>query len=915
MFASGCGSDGDAGPSPDGGVPLPAPVDCDPVALSWSHPWVALTPGVSRTVHLTFERDASCVDAQIVLTASEPGVLAFDTVVTVPLGHSRVAVPIAGEAEGNVTLTATWALTGEDVTASLEALVTDGALPACDGSAAGNVSPGGSLEVTSGSLQGARVTLPEGAGRDDEYSVAAFDGSIGCASDQVPEGYRALGPAVTVGPTHLRMPREIPVRVPFHPAQLPDGAHAGHIEVSYTGPGVPEPRVVPFSSLQVEGGPAETWLAFETRRLGTFQAVARAEGPTPRPREYTFQAITGVSMGAGGSALIGLANPEQFDFVAPMGGPVEWRYLLNYIRTYHLGGFCSEVERELDAATCEAGAHVDRTPESRWLHQHRQDFEHWHYIDEYDGQGGTFDRRQYIRIFRDLTRMYGNANTTHEGYPEGPNITPPGVDPERAFSPDEELCGEGAEQVVIPPCEGTFPDCGDDAQGNPTGYIDDEYNPQGQYPVITLCDGGEVRVDGVRDVGTWDPDGDHTMPVEVMLAVDINGNGRRDPGEPVIRSGREPFEDCGLDNLCNHEEPGYDPVTNPDPNGDDYDPLFNPMGTEGNGVRDSADGDPCSADGEVFDDVGLDGVAGTRQVGDGGFDVGEGNGCWDMAQGTEHMFASDPREMAMRMPEEVLRDVDIFTDGGIRDLFNFGVVHEHFVGGFVARGRNVRTYNGHAALLGGGADRFDLAYVPWEEMGNHVFVRYGDPDATETQKIQGDGGHVGTAQQLLDRVNATLGWVSSKWPDGDHDLTHENLCPGCLTAYTFDFEALGRTGPVGVVLPPGYYNPENQDRDYPILYFLHGYGQQPQDLVNIGFILRNNMSNPNLPRHARLQKMIIVFPDGRCRDDECIRGTFYADPPASHASSPPMESWVLALTEHMRNNYRVKEAATFDTTD
>ena len=46
--------------------------------------------------------------------------------------------------------------------------------------------------------------------------------------------------------------------------------------------------------------------------------------------------------------------------------------------------------------------------------------------------------------------------------------------------------------------------------------------------------------------------------------------------------GNEPFDDVGTDGVADAGEPGYDPVANPDPNGDDYHYLWNPTGTENN---------------------------------------------------------------------------------------------------------------------------------------------------------------------------------------------------------------------------------------------------------------------------------------------------------------------------------------------
>lgn len=48
-------------------------------------------------------------------------------------------------------------------------------------------------------------------------------------------------------------------------------------------------------------------------------------------------------------------------------------------------------------------------------------------------------------------------------------------------------------------------------------------------------------------------------------------------------------EDVGEDGLPSPEEPGFDPVSNPDPSGDDYCPLTNPEGTEGNAELDEGE--------------------------------------------------------------------------------------------------------------------------------------------------------------------------------------------------------------------------------------------------------------------------------------------------------------------------------------
>ena len=909
----GCGDDDvtpeDAGPGEDApadaGADAERPGICNPRGILWYSTHVDTVVGITREVRLGLERDL-CEDAVITLTSSAPGVVTFPGEVTIPVGSSRIEVPIEGAMVGDTTLTATFVdLPGtpeEQVfEVTLDVTVHENVVPGCSADAVtGRLAPGGEVRSADG-LTG--IALPEGAARDDEFQVEAFDVEIACAPDQVPDGFLPLGPAVRIGAGHERFVRELPLTIPVNVGLLPENAYRGQVRFVYTGAGVDEPRIVPVASPDFESNIGH--VTFFAPRLGTYQAVTLP--PVERMREFSYRAIMGVSMGSGGAALIGTHNADRFDFIGPLGGPVDWISLMHYIRTYHLGGFCTEAERIADPEGCAGPARTDRTPPTTQRYEVRQDFEHWYYEDDWNGHGGTFDRREYIRIFRDLAMMYGNPNTTAVVDPMGPNVVPPGIADSERMRPDGERC---AEPVVL------------------SNYYDDEYNPEGTHPVITFCDGGEIRVDGERDIGVWSPEGSNS-PIEVALAVDLNDNGVRDAGEPVIRAGRENFEDCGLDQLCNPDEAGYDPVTNPDPAGDDYDFQYNPTGTEGNWLRDytgPAVGDctspvasPPAGTGERFEDAGLDGVMGTPQLADGGYDIGEADDCWTLARGLSHMFANNPRGFVLGADEDVLRDVDFFSDGGIRDLFNFATNQDHLAGAFTARGLPLNLYNSHAALRYSGlfedAD-FDYSGIDWRETGKFIQMRYGNVDAVEGRVVQGDGQHVGTPTQIINRLLSVLGWMSQRWPGGDRRPVSDRICTEMSAAcpqpnqFTFDFTSptTGRTGPVAVVLPPGYSNEEYADVDYPVVYLLHGYGQEPDDLVAIGIVIWNFMIQRTIPEAERLQKMIFVFPDGRCRNDECVKGTFYADAPAGTPDGAQMETFMLDLMDHIDANYRTRSA-------
>ena len=136
---------------------------------------------------------------------------------------------------------------------------------------------------------------------------------------------------------------------------------------------------------------------------------------------------------------------------------------------------------------------------------------------------------------------------------------------------------------------------------------------------------------------------------------------------------------------------------------------------------------------------------------------------------------------------------------------------------------------------------------------------------------------------------------------------------------TIEFtDSRGRTGPVTINFPPGYGHADQQDRRYPVIYLLHGYGQTPEDLGAAILFLANWMNSPVESTATRLPKAIVVYVDGRCRTDddgraECIRGSFYNDSPreGGHQS----ESWWLELMDHVDTKYRTMGESEVDWTE
>ncbi|MCB9506051.1 MAG: hypothetical protein H6700_08630 [Myxococcales bacterium] len=738
--------------------------------------------------------------------------------------------------------------------------------------------------------------------------------TVGCAESLVPEGIIALGPAFSITSDGApRFERRYFVSTPFDLTKLPPNARPSDIRLYHrraTGE-VLEPVTANFQENMVRGT-----VRFESEITGDFQLGVEPEAGTAYDREWTFRAVTGVSMGGLGSSMIGFRHPDSFDFVGPLGGPAEWVYLAHYIRDGGMGGFAP-------APTYGEGVRFTPTQES----EHNMAFDEW-YFPTGEGTGGSFDRGSYAEIFLDLMMAVGNIVTYSDVSP----FLPPGLPFEEATRPASERCPRGN---TCPPTDpsSTFTIA--------SGYYDDEFNPTGSMPVIAFCDGEGSRdrsipfdracdtdFDGQPDEtneGLYDEPCAQSRPVDITLAVDVNGNGIRDPGEPIIRNFYEPFADVGADGIPSSEEEGYDPVTNPDPAGDDYNYVDNQAGTEGNWLYDV---------GEPFEDYGLDGVEGTPQLADGGYDYGEGNGVFDYNPNLLRVFEEvSPRQLYAAMTPEQRRNLNVYLDSGIRDLFNFAVGANQLAGTLELFGGNVRVYEDFFRVQDldpSEANDYNFTAVDWENLGRNVYVRYGNIDADEEDICFGDGKHVGTIPQLANRLLTMLGYITNRFPDGDRnpisspyplasgtffapspsiggvmrysiafppgyewtacidgrdndgDGLRDGEDPDCLSAATLsesgesvtrctdgiDNDADGRADADDPDCASGDGTSEwptgspFRDSTFPVVYILHGYGQTPDELQVAAVPFSTYMASGDWP------KAILVFPDGYCGEIE-----------------------------------------------
>lgn len=918
---------------------------------------VILDPDVCEPIKVTFESSAPDV-----IAAPAPGVF--------ELHKPEVPLTITGgEKTGTAVITAKVdAGDGTIITADLtvETLAADPIT--CSGSeSAASLAEGQTLAGKDG-LVGASISVPAGANKPNEnsyiWSIPELAATLGCGADITPSGYVALGPAITFGPESLALPRELPVSIPINPVLLPEKARWRHLEIAYSAPAFVAPRTVPVTDPRVEKVDGQWAVTFKVPRFGTYQAVVREDaGTTSFSRRLTHRAVIGVSMGGGGSATFGMRHHDRFDVLAPLGGPVDWTWLLHHIENNHLGGFrpiakgTTLADIDLTPKTCVSG--LDCSPPETCLgaaagmgkcvllptptdpYEHPSTFNTWWYEYPKTGNGGSFSRRDYVQIFRDLALMFGNPNS--DNLTPGAENLPAGVRPDDKSVVGDHPNGECA--VTVDPIDGPGKEQQEElANQCPIercahtlvlqNYFDDEYNPDGTFPVITVCDGSSQIKELTPWSNTWHSDGNN-YPLELALAVDYNGNGVRDELEPILRAGHERWSDYGTDGVPNEEEPGYMPGINEDPAGDDYNAQYNPTGTEN---------DHRYQMGEPFEDFGIDGVEGTpqqpatgwQQPGD-GYDVGEGDGKFTVTRGLANFWERDAHSIvhgwskevpAGELTDDALRRIDVWTDGGTRDLFNFAVDAQHLAGTFKARGRNVSYLSDFTQAPGldpSKPQEFVPPRIVYQDLQGIVLQRYGATEPTAADFESGSGQHVGTVFEIASRLQTALYFIGSRWPEPelrqyveDSNADPDPNAPECEVGGNCQFEfesSFGRKGPVGITLPPGYAHAKQKERRYPVIYMLHGYGQTPEDLGAAIVFLRNWMNNPIDSAASRLPKAILVYVDGRCRVNadgkaECLRGTFFTN--SVRADGVQDEDWWLELMEYVDKNYRTMGEATVD---
>lgn len=390
--------------------------------------------------------------------------------------------------------------------------------------------------------------------------------------------------------------------------------------------------------------------------------------------------------------------------------------------------------------------------------------------------------------------------------------------------------------------------------------IDDQF---GAFEVLAeprgFLDGGDRNKDGLRQsgeaaslpsdtallaVGSLPTIVSGAAPVEVggRHLADLDGDGIFDVGEGLVLNLAEPFED-----------------------------------SNGNRVFEPALG-------ERYSDSGLDGVAGTG-------DFGEGNATFDYDPDRATWIDEDPFSRLAARDAAAIATQRMYMDVGTRDEFGFARHYENLIALLESKGLAVATEDGfdtNCADLPGPDDQFLLTRYD----AGHIGVDAVDPDGLLDGNVCGE-------DTVWQRILNMMGYLNESFPDGvlgpgsggdlpdldldDLDFDLPNLdVTGKVSSVSIASAALATGGAaptrrVVVYRPPAFFR---SDETFPVVYFLGGYGQEPEDFRRIGVLL------DGLILTGQMQNMFFVFLPG----DGGRKGSFYVNHRVPHDQVPELQA-------------------------
>jgi S-formylglutathione hydrolase FrmB len=387
----------------------------------------------------------------------------------------------------------------------------------------------------------------------------------------------------------------------------------------------------------------------------------------------------------------------------------------------------------------------------------------------FDHQAPYPGRDTRLSMLKDLVVAFGNPFLHHP-------------DPSRQYlAMDSEPAGLLRDDVfgtfTLPANPRGFLDGGD---ANQDGLRQTTETPSDDFVDVLLLAGGSLP--GIAS-------GAAGVDVGGRMLADLNADGKYDVGDGIVVNLSEPFTD-----------------------------------TNGNLVFESELG-------ETFSDVGLDGV-------DGSGDYGEGNGQFDYDPDRANWLAEDPLTRLEGRTAADIATQRIYMDVGTQDQFGFGQHYDNFIAMLQSKELTVNTRDDFPANCA------DIAQLPQQ----YLLIRYagehvGIPEADDSRDSLLTGDPCGTVV-IWQRLLAMISYMDSSFPDGfdgpgDFSIDDPDLRGDIMTTHITS-PALG-TGsgtapdqPVLIYRPPAYFH---TNRSFPIVYILGGYGQEPGDFARLNLML------------------------------------------------------------------------------
>jgi len=271
--------------------------------------------------------------------------------------------------------------------------------------------------------------------------------------------------------------------------------------------------------------------------------------------------------------------------------------------------------------------------------------------------------------------------------------------------------------------------------------------------------------------------------------------------------------------------------------------------TNGNGMWDP---------GEPFSNFGLDGINGTG-------DFGEGTPAeWDWDPDIDNWLAEDPLTRIMGMSNAQILSQRIYMDAGDADELDFLLHHQNVVDEIESRGILFETISDLSDSYCNPLNFPDIddPYTFFIYEGGHV--------GFDTEELRDDlrNGSVDVcgAAAIWQRLIHLLAAADAAFPDGEDDAAAVGdtlTCPISSPALALP----GGAAPERTVViyrPPAFHT---GDASLPILYFLGGHGQKPEDYERIN-VLMDILIGTGL-----VQNMFVAFLPG----DGGTEGSFYVN--------------------------------------